>query len=610
MSDLGHERDLRAVDRPGFPIPSPRVGKDDQDLGVRLAMCGLLLRPDARLSDLVRGLADGEKLRWYAPTGRNSRLDEFAGPRNDVVLQVGVQMRTSGKPSWVDCLSDLGVPLPPADEDAQEPAVLVAVTTRGPDTSSRTVLWCFGRISQSVPTEPLDRRFGLVVALNKHVISTPAESWRPLPTRLPRLRRPVDPKNQVRAVESEVTRGHPHRSTARGASPSPLEGLRFDLTSDQVRRVTLGTEDPLIGQIEGGRALRFTTYIHSLDDFVGLTQHALEMHGRRDYQRDWAWIDHSMPVAGRNKIDEVLNVLYERIRNKDELLIDLMIPDLALDHSDPNIEVTFALPHERGLRRPSLSWADVETWLRTRTQLARWGVPLRHIDVRVQVDAEEHKIPLTALLVAEVPMGDSTFLVSDGDVLRVEKSYLEQVDSYVEDIPWSDFPFPLYKGGTEGSYLDHAVDILPERLAKIDLRDIRLPGETAFETCDLFSDDMRLIYAKIKGPTSRFSHLCTQAETAATVFNRSASARQQLMERVGDATGRIAIREAADRVAGALASGRAKEVTVTPLLLGSWRTRTLRTLPLASKQRLRSLAMQLRSLGYRLEVASPAERAG
>lgn len=301
----------------------------------------------------------------------------------------------------------------------------------------------------------------------------------------------------------------------------------------------------------------------------------------------------------------MLNALYERIRNEDDLLVDLMIPDLVVDQHDSNTSVAYALPYERGFTRSALSWADVREWLRTRPQLSRWDVPLRHVDVRLQVDAEEHKVPLPALLTAELRVDDEVFVLSDGDVLRIDKSYLEQVDTYVERIPWTDFPFPPYEGGTEGRYLDQAITSWPRRLAKLDLRDTRLPGETPFETCDLFSDDMRLIFAKLKGRTNRFSHLCTQAETAAAVFKRSEPAREQLKAKVDDATNEPAIRESVRRVTKALAAGRQREVTITLLLLGSWRRQTLRSLPLASKQRLHGLARRLEELGYRLEVAAP-----
>jgi hypothetical protein len=39
-----------------------------------------------------------------------------------------------------------------------------------------------------------------------------------------------------------------------------------------------------------------------------------------------------------------------------------------------------------------------------------------------------------------------------------------------------------------------------------------------FEACDLFAGDGRLVFGTMKGRSSTFSHLCTQADTAAEMF--------------------------------------------------------------------------------------------
>ena len=84
-------------------------------------------------------------------------------------------------------------------------------------------------------------------------------------------------------------------------------------------------------------------------------------------------------------------------------------------------------------------------------------------------------------------------------------------------------PFPVPgppRGGNEPDHLATAADRSGHRLALLDDQPIRLPAQTPFEARDLISDDRRLIFAKPKGRSSTFGHLCTQAEVAAEMFLR------------------------------------------------------------------------------------------
>lgn len=128
---------------------------------------------------------------------------------------------------------------------------------------------------------------------------------------------------------------------------------------------------------------------------------------------------------------------------------------------------------------------------------------------------------------------------------------------------------------------------------------------TPFEACDLFADDGRLVFGKMKGRSSTFSHLCAQAVTAAEMFLQHAPARDELLERISERARTTACEDAVLRVAAALEDRRPDAVTVTLLLLGPWRRPDLTTLPLVSRVRLRRTAARITALGYRFDVAAP-----
>ncbi len=216
------------------------------------------------------------------------------------------------------------------------------------------------------------------------------------------------------------------------------------------------------------------------------------------------------------------------------------------------------------------------------------------------------RVQLLDCLVAELDYDGSRYVLSDGEVLRVDKDFLERVDSaLVRDVPWSDFPFPPYGGGTEPHYVKNAGRLSQGRLVMLDDAPIRLAGQSPFEVCDLFSDDRRLVFGKLKGRSAPFSHLCTQAETAAQMLQRHEPARAAFLERTVAATTNSVIHAAAEQVCASLKARRPDEVTITLLLLGTWKERAATSLPLVSRMRLRKAYEQITSLGYRLELAAP-----
>jgi uncharacterized protein (TIGR04141 family) len=216
------------------------------------------------------------------------------------------------------------------------------------------------------------------------------------------------------------------------------------------------------------------------------------------------------------------------------------------------------------------------------------------------------EFPLIDLLVGEFDHDDRHYVLSDGELLVVEVDFLNRLNADLAKIVWSDFPFPSWGGGTEPGYLATVEEPRSRgRMIVLDRRNIELAGQTPFEPCDLFTDDCRLVFAKVKGRSSTFSHLCTQAEVAAEMFLQHAAARDALLDKIAAQNPADAIEHAAMDTLAALELRRSEAVTITLLLLGTWRKRDVRTLPLVSRLRLRRAANRVTALGYRFEVASP-----
>jgi hypothetical protein len=103
------------------------------------------------------------------------------GPGSEVRLQVLLRRSPRSETTWKPFLRALGVDLS-VEAEGETESVIVAVRTTADDAdAARWVLFCFGGSSRSVPSDVVDSRFGVVVALNKQAAGPGIPPWRELP---------------------------------------------------------------------------------------------------------------------------------------------------------------------------------------------------------------------------------------------------------------------------------------------------------------------------------------------------------------------------------------------------------------------------------------------
>lgn len=128
--------------------------------------------------------------------------------------------------------------------------------------------------------------------------------------------------------------------------------------------MSVRTNDELMRDVEGGRTLRFTTYLDSLDDFVALADYLVDLRDRTDYKADWGWIDWIVPLDTRTEADGVLREIVRRIGTPDEPAVDLVLPDWAAQNEHPSKRLPIALPGERKVpQRVLTSWKHLRSWI-------------------------------------------------------------------------------------------------------------------------------------------------------------------------------------------------------------------------------------------------------
>jgi uncharacterized protein (TIGR04141 family) len=129
---------------------------------------------------------------------------------------------------------------------------------------------------------------------------------------------------------------------SKSLKPSPVEGLRFDTISDILRSLRVATSDDMMLDLEGGRGLKFTTYLDSWTDFATLADYLVDLSAQTYYRAEWAWVDHVVPVTLRSEVDRLLNRLFHLIQIAATTMITLI---------DLFRLVTMQIP------RPSGTWA-------------------------------------------------------------------------------------------------------------------------------------------------------------------------------------------------------------------------------------------------------------
>lgn len=578
--------------------------------GADLPLTVLLLAPDADVSEL-RALADKDHLLdWYSDRGAG--LVDSEEPASDVDLQIAVRRSRKSSPRWRPFLEQFGLPIPVNSADE---SLAVMVIARSTSTSrTRWVVYCFGGASRSIPTELLDTRFGVVTALNRHAVGDGVDSWRDVPVGVRRRRVVGDPTARVRRVSGEVRDVFRHRMDARADSASPLQGLRFDKVSDLLRSLSVRTNDELMRDVDGGRTLKFTTYLDSLQDFVALANYLVGLRDRTDYRADWAWIDQIIPVETRSEADAVLREVVRRIGTPDEPPVDLVLPDWAAQNEHASKRLLLALPGERGRpQRVLMSWKQLRSWIVKNSPEEENSAPLLRRRARACLegmpDGDTEIVALSDLIVTELKIEGRLYVISDGDVYRVEDGFLKRLDDELDRIPWSTFPFPDYRGGNEPDYLNAIKRSKNPRLAVLDRLNVKLPGESVFEACDVLTDEGTLVFAKIKGRSSTFSHLCTQAVVSAEMLVREPQVRVQLLTRAIDAKAPQTILDAVEDRLGRLEEREQGCLTVCLLLLGTWRGEpSARSLPLVSRLILQKTWQRITEHGFEFQLASPAAR--
>lgn len=511
---------------------------------------------------------------------------------SDGLLYVLLIQRPSGPPPWQRFFED-AFGLSGFASGSRSTGAIVFCAVADGEGRTHWIGWCFGTGSRALRRRATDPRFGLVASLN--ALTPPASGSNG-----------DDSAPKLQQLEYRATSPYFQQAGHRASRSIPVEGFRFDTMSDLLASAGGKSYDPLLGDVVGGRALRFRTGVLEPRDFLALSRAAVDRWQEQRFLDAFPWANNIRPVDDEALEARLREQVLEELRQSPvSARVDVLLPDDLVALDDDRAIHYIGFPREKGASKGRVNLtieSAAKLVLREDTKRPGKGLdaPLRFFD---SVQEEIDSVSVLECLCAEVALDGITYVLYDGSFFAVDDDFLARVNKDIASIPICQETFPAYKdGATEGAYLDGIKNDPAANFAVLDQSLLRVAGETPVEPCDLVTRAGGLIHVKLKGRSTLFSHLCFQVANSCALLSYSEEAQQQLFEKVEASGAPTSLIESALQGLEALPERRAG-LEVTFALLGRWGDRTIESLPLLSKISLSQTHKRVAQIGYRPTLA-------
>jgi uncharacterized protein (TIGR04141 family) len=436
------------------------------------------------------------------------------------------------------------------------------------EAADRFFAFAFGYGRHLLDPEAYEQDFGLKVALN----TVDAD-----------LLMSVD----ARTID-ELTM-HTRRDVSRG---SPFAAFGLDVTRDLIRAVTGPPQDQSFGRrATGSDALALLSVIQ-FPELPGMCERLLAAYDANEYKARFGWIDHLRRVREPSLVENLNELLLQKVRNQDLVDIHLAPPE--------------PMPWERleGFTFSTRSADELDSDPRITAYLETIDTvdDLELADLkkdRVVAISAETNLPLETwsvfrCIVFEVREEETLYVLTAGNWYRVSASFADEVMQFAEALPELGLPLPDAPMGIgEGEYNQAAAEELGA--LSLDKQLVVTPAGDRIELCDLLTRERQLIHVKKRGSSATLSHLFSQGLVSAELLAREPAFRQAVRAKVS---------ELGADYEGVLPEDRpvTSDWEVGFVVITRSQRETPLTLPFFSLVNLRSAVLRLQDLGYRVSV--------
>jgi uncharacterized protein (TIGR04141 family) len=450
---------------------------------------------------------------------------------------------------------------------ASSSAVLVV------EASGRLFAVTFGQGRHLLDADAVEADFGLKVTLN---------TVRP------------DQLKSVDAKTIDETTLHTRRDVSRD---STFAAFNLDVTRDLLRSVT-GTppEETLARRLTGADAVALNTRAQ-VPELPALCEQLLDAYRSDAYKQNFEFIDYLRPEKGAGRLRELEQRLVDalNLREIDDVHLACPEPMDWLDVAgfrysrDPEVEldadprISAYLDEHRG------EDVDLET-LRADRLYA----------IRDSDGSSLREWPIYRCLVYETELHGDLYVLSAGEWFRVSLRFKDRVYAYANELPKTSLALPEPDAGTdEDRYNRKAADAVGGLLLD---KHLVFEGPDKMEICDVLTRDPALVHVKQRGSSSTLSHLFAQGLNCA----------ERLLEDPEFRSAARGVVAGADQAfADVLPDGQPEpdQVEIAFVVLTRSDRDTPLTLPFFSVVSLRSAAMRLKALGYKVTATAIREPA-
>ncbi|WP_438014782.1 TIGR04141 family sporadically distributed protein [Sorangium sp. So ce315] len=385
-------------------------------------------------------------------------------------------------PAWVDLLNE-GTESPLSLINASSSAVLIA------ETSDRFFAISFGYGSNLLRQEVIERDFGLKVALNT-----------------------VDP-DALRSVDMDTREDLTLHTRRQASAGSRLPTFGLDVTRDLMRSVTGLLRDPSIGRlVTGSDALALNAQIE-FTDLGARCDRLLHEYGKKDYLKEFAFVDHVRKIRDPNLKDELDQLLVQGLRAGTSTRGYLAAPKpIEWDrfsafnystegHADDHLDLDLA--HYLG---------TIDIGALSISKLRRDRIGVKYADT----DVTQERWSIYNALVYETTHKSNLYALSTGEWYVIEPSYARRIENDIKQIPASGLKLPAANPDEVEKDYNERVATRTKNLALLDRGNRSVTGANApIECCDLLTLDGQLVHVKRKTRSSTLSHLFSQGVASA-----------------------------------------------------------------------------------------------
>lgn len=532
------------------------------------------------------------QLRWRAVRGFDEAVREEVPARCDVrdrsfadyEMRLYLHKSRRASPPWQDLIAEFGEGLE-RETESNRAVILVRFKYYG---AWRYVAFAFGHGRHMLEPAVIDRRFGLLAALNAMYEDGGGD------------------RTRVRHVDAKTVAQTTMRTSWQASSNVEFEQFGVDVDRDLLRAVTgePANRDKWGSRVGGGES--FTWRVRGGLAALGpLAKDLVRLGRKKDYRQGFDWIDHIVVVND--------SAVLARLRKR--VVEDVLTGAESVDLAPPE-KVDW--DNLAGFRY-SIAQEAAHGELRVRDYVRHLGDRAKDLDFegmeghRIEVLGSDGDVsyewPVTLALVVQVEIDGQTYLLEEGDFYRVETDFLTSLNSFVDGVAESDVvlpPSPLEADGreqSEGDYNKSAARASAQHLL-LDKKMARISGATPIEICDVLTSNRQFVHVKRHLGSSGLSHLFAQGLISANSYLTSREFRARARVRIEEAEAARADTENdlsfKGRFVKALNLG-AREpcsIEVVYAVIARWNDRTpAEALPFFSKVNLRRTISQLSLVG-------------